>query len=215
VFSHRAKTKRRRAPRLAPQLRRRHLLDCAIRAFASKGVTTARHPDVAREAHVSLSTIFAYFPTRRALREAVFAELERWAHQLAEAAHRHGLAPLDALYEHLHRLSDLLQVNPDYARIWLGWSMAIEDELWPRYLELQRRIVSIVAATIRRGQEEGTIRADLDAEDGALALIGAAYMIAQTQAAGRRRSEVERFARLVESVFRPQAGGPEELRPTA
>lgn len=195
---------RRRARRLAPGIRREKLLESAIHVFARKGVTIARHPDVARQAGVSLSTVFAYFPTRQQLRAAVLGELERWALALAKAAHGRGLPPIEALYEHLHQEADLLDLNPDYARIWLGWSMAIEDELWPRYLELQRRIIEIVATAIRSGQADGSIRPDLDPQDGALALIGAGYVIAQTKATGRSREDLERFARqLVELTFRP------------
>lgn len=195
---------RARARRMAPEMRREKLLQSAIRVFARKGVTIARHPDVAREAQVSLSTVFLYFPTRRRLRAAVLAELERWAFALAMAARDRDLPPLETLYEHLHRLADLLDLNPDYARVWLGWSMAIEDELWPRYLELQRQITEIVATTIRSGQDDGSIRADVNPQDGALALLGVGYVIAQTKAAGRSREELEHFARhLVDLTFRP------------
>jgi TetR/AcrR family hemagglutinin/protease transcriptional regulator len=189
-----------RAKRLDPEVRRRKLLQSAVHAFAKKGPTLASHADVAQQARVSLSTVFLYFPTRRALREAVLADLEVWAMDVARVAHEHNLPPVKALYEHLHRAADLFDLNPDYARIWLGWSMAVEDKLWPRYLAAQRRLLEIISATIRKGQLDGSIRDKLNPEDGAIALFGAAYMIAQTKAAGQ---ELERFAgQFVETMFR-------------
>lgn len=157
----------------------------------------AGHLDVAKEAGVSLSTVFVYFPTRRALREAVFESMARWALEMATAAHRSGKPPREALYDHLARITELIEAKLEYARIWLEWSMATEDELWDRYRALQNRVFGMIKDTIRGGQRDGSIRADLAPEDGAIALVSAAYGIAQSKAAGRTRAELQRFARTV------------------
>jgi len=198
--------KRGRAPRLAPALRRDKLLACAMRVFGRKGVAFARHSDVAQEAEVSLSTVFAYFPTRQALLKAVLDELSRWALQLAKRAHRAGLPPRQSLYEHLVQLADLLETDPEYARVWLSWSMVVDEDLSRSYLKLQRRVVRIVAETARRGQRNGTIAPKLNPEDVGLLIIGGAYVIAQTKLAGRRLPELERFARMLVNATLPRGG---------
>jgi TetR/AcrR family hemagglutinin/protease transcriptional regulator len=191
-----------RAKRLDPAQRRQKLLQSAIHAFATKGPMVARHRDVALQAHVSLSTVFKYFPTRRGLREAVLADLEHWTLAVARAVHEQGLPAVEALYEHLRRTNDVWDVNPDYARIWLGWIMAIEDDLWSRCLATQGQIIEMIATTIRTGQRDGSIRGHMDPTEGALSLLGAAHMMAQTKAAGWSHEQIERFARhFVDLVF--------------
>ncbi len=198
--------KKRRASRLVPALRRDKLLACAIRVFGRKGVAFARHSDVAREAKVSLSTVFAYFPTRQALLEAVLDELSRWALHLAKRSHRVGLSPRQSLYEHLVQLADLLETDPEYARVWLSWSMVVDKDLSRSYLKLQRRVVRIIAETVRRGQRNATIAPELNPEDVGLLIIGGAYVIAQTKLMGRRLPELERFARMLVNATVPRGG---------
>ncbi len=54
-------TKRARAQRLDPAERRPQLLQCAIRVFARRGLGGAHHAEIAREARVSVPTVFFYF----------------------------------------------------------------------------------------------------------------------------------------------------------
>ncbi|MGY9003943.1 MAG: TetR family transcriptional regulator, partial [Rhodospirillales bacterium] len=50
-----------RAGRLPPQERQQQLLRCAVQVFAQLGIGAAVHADVAREAEVSVATVFTYF----------------------------------------------------------------------------------------------------------------------------------------------------------
>jgi AcrR family transcriptional regulator len=171
---------------------------------------------------VSLSTVILYFATRDALRRAVVEELERWAVALAQSVHRRATPADTALYEHLVRFADYVDERPEYAAVWFGWSMAVDDPLWKLYLRLQNRIERLITATVRRGQREGTIARELSPEDVALIVIGAGYVIAQANAAGRPRRNLERLVRtLVDSVRRvvandtrrpPDAGGSRRRR---
>jgi TetR/AcrR family transcriptional regulator, hemagglutinin/protease regulatory protein len=53
-----------RARRLDPSERRPQLLECAMRVFARRGLGSARHSEIAKEAKVSVPTVFFYFPSR-------------------------------------------------------------------------------------------------------------------------------------------------------
>ena len=57
--------------------RRAALLATATRAFAERGYEASSVNDVARDAGVSVGTLFKYFPDKAALLEAVLADIEK------------------------------------------------------------------------------------------------------------------------------------------
>src|SRR5216684_6885279 len=92
--------KRRRARPLDRPERRTLLLECALRVFARRGIGAARHAEIAREAKVSVPTVFFYFPTRDALVAAVVEEVARFFTAMAEPIHdQHRPAP-EIILEH-------------------------------------------------------------------------------------------------------------------
>jgi len=191
------KTTRPRARRLLPAERRAQLLSCALRVFARRGLGEARHAEIAKDAGVSVPTVFVYFPTRGELVNAVLDEVERFFLVLAERVHASALPAPRVLLEHSVAFAESVDSHPDYARVWLDWSTAIRDEVWPRYLDFQERLVNILEKTIRRGQDEGTFATDVDAEDDARFLLSAAHMLAQMKFMRRAPEKVDRFVRTV------------------
>src|SRR5215510_5882749 len=186
-----------RARRLLPAERRAQLLTCALRVFARRGLGEARHAEIAKEAGVSIPTVFFYFPTRNELVNAVLDEVERFYLELAEQMHGRALPAPQILLQHAITFAASVDTHPDYARVWLDWSTAIRDEVWPRYLDFQGKLVQILEKTIRRGQRTGTVAADVDPEDAALLGFSAAHMLAQMKFLRRAPEKVERFMRAV------------------
>jgi len=186
-----------RARRLLPTERRAQLLICALRVFARRGLGEARHGEIAKEAGVSVPTVFFYFPTRNELVNAVLDEVERFYLELAEQVHGRDLPAPQILLQHAITFAASVDTHPDYARVWLDWSTAIRDEVWPRYLDFQGKLVQILEKTIRRGQRTGTVAADVDPEDAALLGFSAAHMLAQMKFLRRAPEKVERFMRAV------------------
>ncbi|MEM9122931.1 MAG: TetR/AcrR family transcriptional regulator [Pseudomonadota bacterium] len=187
---------------MAPDERREQLLASAVRAFGEHGVARAKHADVAAAAGVSEATVFVYFPTRQALREAVFAHFEQWALTLAETTLGSALPGDLAIEAHLKGAADLFARKPEEVRIWIGWSMAIEDELWPRYRQLQQAVLGQIERALRRGQGEGVFDPAIDAEEAAIGILGAAYMIGQTQFEGKPKREIDRYIETLVDRFR-------------
>lgn len=195
---------RARARRLPPAERRAQLLACALRVFARRGLGEARHAEIAKEGGVSLSSVFFYFPTRAALVGAVLDEVERFYLTMAEQIHGGDLPVPRVLWEHAVVFAESVDSHPDYARVWLDWSTAIRDEVWPRYLGFQERLVSVLRRTVARGQREGAFAADVDAEDVARFLVSSAHMVAQMKFTRCAPERVERFMR---TVIRAAIGG--------
>jgi TetR/AcrR family hemagglutinin/protease transcriptional regulator len=198
---------RHRAKRLDPSERRPQLLRCALHVFARRGLGGARHSEIAREAKVSVPTVFFYFPTRHALVKAVLDEVARFLTEMTVEIHASSAPAPDIVLAHAKAFADSVDTQPDYARVWLDWSTAMREEIWPLYLEFQENIVGIIANTIRRWQRKGGL-ADLAAEDDARLIVGSAHMIAQMKFTRVPPEKVDHFLReLVRATLGAAPGG--------
>jgi TetR/AcrR family transcriptional regulator, hemagglutinin/protease regulatory protein len=194
-----------RAKRLDPSERRPQLLQCAMHVFARRGLGGARHSEIAREAKVSVPTVFFYFPTREALVKAVLDEVARFLTDMTVRIHASGKPAPEVVLTHAKAFANSVDTHPDYARVWLDWSTALRDEIWPLYLEFQENIVAIIANTIRRWQRERGMSEE-EAEDDARLLVGSAHMIAQLKFTRCAPEKIEHFLHtLVRSTL--PAGG--------
>lgn len=192
-----------RAARLAPEVRRAQIVASAIRVLARRGLGVASQTDVAREAGVSLPAVFVYFRTHELLVDAVLDEVAALYLGLAERHLRADVPAPRAVLDFAQAFAASVDEQPDHARIWFDWSTAIRGGLWPRYLGFQKKIVAVLASTIARGQREGTVAADVDAEDDAWLLVGAAYIVTQMKFGG---APAARVARFVDTLVRSAVG---------
>lgn len=163
------------------------VLSCAERVFAERGYHTAKMQDVAAEAGISLNTLYAAFPGKRQVFEALHET--RGAEFLAEC--RAALdEPGDArqsLRRGVRAFVDYLVRHPDYFRVDLreGRSWAIGDvEASPAF----RAGIERWTALMRRGIAEGLFHPE-DPEIMALTTFG--VMQIQLAAWLARSAEVE------------------------
>lgn len=185
----------RRQRRLPQQQRRAQLLACALAVAARKGLGRTVHTEIAEAAGVSTPTVFAYFPTRRALLAAVIAEVDRFYTALGQAHHRSADDAPTILRRHLEAFILSIDSDPDYAVVWLEWAALVrnEDGLWDAFLEFQERMIKTVAATIRRSQREGTLSAKVSAADAARLVTVSSYAMAQLKFMGRSPRMIRRY----------------------
>jgi len=93
---------------------REHLIDVALNQLAKDGLTTTRTSDIASAAKVSHGTVFAHFPTREILLDAVIDEfgkrITKRLHELVSSicgmkelleAHVKGIREYEAFYTRL------------------------------------------------------------------------------------------------------------------
>lgn len=199
-------SRKQRASRLSPEDRRRQLLDCAVRVFARRGLGRASHAEVAQEAGVAVPTVFAYFKNRDELVDAVLREVERYYEDMADQYHRGNAPAPRVLVDHGLAFAASVDSHRDHARVLLDWSTAIRDRVWPLYLDFYDRMVRRFEASIRRGQREGSLPGDLDAENAALMLVGSAFMVVQMKFTGRPPEQVYRFLlALLRGAIGPEA----------
>lgn len=164
-----------------------------MRVLARRGLSRGGHGEIALEAGVAVATVFAYFRTREELLHGVLDETAGRVRALAE---RHLSAEVPApraLLDFAIAFSTFVDEANDVACVLLDWSTAVRDEVWPRYLAFHADMLDRFVATIRRGQLEGSIPGEVDAENAALILIGAAHLVVQMRFARQAPERIERF----------------------
>lgn len=148
--------------RLRGPKRRQQVLACALLVFSRDGIGRAGHTQVAELAGVSVTTVFKYFPNRKALVDAVLGKVERRLLKLVQEAHAEAPSAREALHAQVRAWTRLAREEPDVMKIWLEWSASIRDEVWPRYLKLENRVNRIIVDTLERDPTPRRIK-DIDA----------------------------------------------------
>jgi AcrR family transcriptional regulator len=159
--------------RMAAADRRQHLIETAVRLFTEgsyRGTTTA---EIARAAGVSEPILYRHFASKRDLYLAGLEHVwektrEGWERQLDESSD--ACAAVEAIGKgHVSIRSPKLQL----AELWVqALSEASEDAQLKRHLRRHMREVhDFVAGLIRRGQEQGAIAAERDADSEAWIML--------------------------------------------
>jgi AcrR family transcriptional regulator len=150
------------------------VLDAARIAFGSEGSNVSLD-EIARRAGVGAGTVYRHFPTKSALFEAVVVqrldELTDEAHALAEnedAGHA-----FFAFVERLAREGALKRdVVEAFARAGIDLHLGVAPAV--------RELADALDATLRRAQDAGDVRSDIDV-DGVVAVVsGASFSISQS-----------------------------------
>jgi TetR/AcrR family hemagglutinin/protease transcriptional regulator len=92
---------------------------------------------------------------------------------------------------------DLVYRRPEYALIWLDWSTAVRDEIWPRYLAFQDRAVAKIAASVERGRRAGAVHTHETSETCARLIVASTQMLAQMLFTNQPRARIEAFSDAV------------------
>src|SRR3984885_12934065 len=155
-----------RKPRADAQRNRERILETAKQAFARHGAN-ASLDDISRQVGVGPGTLYRHFPTREELLQAVYrAELEK----LAAAGQRlsQTMAPTEALRAWLLLFVDAIaakQLIAPALNTLLGDPKKVFQASYAKMYQAIR-------ALVKRGDESGEIRSDLDPVDLLRALIG-------------------------------------------
>jgi AcrR family transcriptional regulator len=152
--------------RLPAAERRLELIETAVRVFSEgsyRGTTTA---EIAREAGVSEPILYRHFASKRDL---YFAALEHvWAQ--AQAAWETAVADAPDVLAALETMGRghfaVRDCKHQLSELWVqALSEATEDPELRKYLRRHlREVHDFFAGLLRRGQEEGVLRADRDIE---------------------------------------------------
>ena len=166
----RSHSKPARRPRADGKRNRFHLIEAAKDAFAKSGATASLE-QIARDADVSIATLYRHFPTRDALISAVY---QQEVSSLIEAANKllTKREPVAALREWLMMFVDFLDAKH-------GMAAAMDTLIGgpdPLYSKTPHRLDVPVKALVASGVAAGAIRDDIEPHDLLRALAGVAHV---------------------------------------
>lgn len=192
-------SKKQHKKRLPPEERKKQLLEIAVEVFADRGISVARHAEIAERAGVSVATIFFYFPTRTLLVNAVLGETERIFSDLPEIIDVDPEAPV--IRRLLLNFIAYIEKYPSHSRILFEWSASIREDVWPRFLTLQDQLIESMAEQIAEERIKKTTTDHTTPEEIARLLMGVAYTLYIMKFAGKPDQYISSFLEgLVETL---------------
>ncbi len=147
--------------------RREAILDAAQELVAAEGYHGMRMDGVAEAAELSKGTLYLYFENKDALCAGVATRLLDTLLPVVEEALNDASTGLDAVQRLLQRYYDFTQEHPHHFRFAIEWLSAGErmddsTEDFQIYRGRVGQMLSLVVASLKRGQVDGSIRSDVD-----------------------------------------------------
>jgi AcrR family transcriptional regulator len=208
---------RQAAPAKAPahggdrgDLTRQRILDAAAAAFAEGGYAGTSLNDIIRATGLTKGGFYFHFPSKQALAVACLDyKRERWIGRVMAEATRHRRA-IDQLASIPLTLCDLYEQDPTYRCIGrLCMELASEDlqDIDPAFFSSAfDGWIQITTSLLRRGQQEGDVRADLDPDEAAFmavaTVVGIDEMTSLMTGGADYRRRIEAFIPLFLNAIR-------------
>jgi TetR/AcrR family transcriptional regulator len=195
-----------------PEASRAKILDAARIEFVSYGLSGGRVDRIAAQSGVNKNLIYHYFGSKDALYlevlERIYADLR--ARQQDE--NLRGLPPVEGMKRLVSSTFDHFVATPDLIRL-----MSIENIHYGEHLKRSRStrplysgLLDTIRILLKRGQQEGVFRANVDPVDLYLSISGLAYFFLSNQHTlswlldrdlAARRRVLKRRAHVVEMVL--------------
>ncbi|HXY72553.1 MAG TPA: TetR/AcrR family transcriptional regulator [Actinomycetota bacterium] len=192
---------------------RRRILDTAAAVFADHGYLGTSLNQLIAATGLAKGGFYFHFPSKQALALACLQDKqEQWIGKVMSAALRHDRA-IDQLVSIPHTLCDVYEQDPSYACVGkLSLElMEREPQLVPQVRPALLAWVRLTSELVRRGQQEGDVRAELDpdavAEVAVASVIGIEKMAACLSGGADFRRRVEAFVPLFRDSIAIRKGG--------
>jgi AcrR family transcriptional regulator len=185
--------------------RRRQILEAAVKVFAARGFHAARVSDVAKEAGVAYGLVYHYFGSKEELLEAIFRGT--WTDMLArvQEVEASGVPAEEAVRQVTALLLRTWRRDPDLVRVLIREvtrNQHVQEEI-----EEISHAMEVLENIVRRGQEGGDFRADLDPRLAAVVFYGALDEVLSGWVLGQLPDGDEDIARAEQNVVAVLTGG--------
>lgn len=153
--------------------KRKLILDAAIRVFARVGYHGARVSDIAREAGIAYGLVYHYFRNKEEILGQVFEE--RWGAFLeaVETVGKREEPTRDQLVSVAGLVLGAYQLRPEWVKVLVLEIQRSSRFAEPGQLRAVSRLFQSVAQILRRGQERGELRGDVDPDVASMIFLGA------------------------------------------
>jgi TetR/AcrR family transcriptional regulator, fatty acid metabolism regulator protein len=191
--------------------KRRAILHAAVRAFAEKGYHGCRIADVARQAGVAYGLVYHYFRDKDALLESVFDEQWTVFIQAIRAIASGPGTAADHLAGVIRFALDVYRTAPSAVKV-----LILEVARSPHSLRagstrrMFETVLKLLAEQVRRGQEVGELRRDVEPAVAAACVLGALEMCLTGMVVGtlaRPGASDEDLERMKQQVVAAALGG--------
>jgi AcrR family transcriptional regulator len=159
--------------RVDAAVRRRQILDAAVRVFARQGFHGCRVSDIADEAGVAYGLVYHYFGSKDEVLDTLF--LERWdilLEAIAGVDNRRG-EPRDKLHAVAGFIIDSYRHDPDLMKVIIVEVTRAANSFGARHIGKIREAFDGIADIVRDGQQMGAFRDDVNADFAAMTFYGA------------------------------------------
>lgn len=202
-----ARPPREEARQARNDLYRQHILGAAERVFAEHGFESAKVQDISQLAGLSMGTIYALFPGKAELLQAILDQRGGDILARARAVAARELPPLDGLRTLVRDYIEYFVAHPDFLRMHLrqgsSWVLSPTPDTETR-VQMWREVHALQTEIFRRGVASGVF---VDESPAFLARLFSAMdqvLLADWVEGGMSADQltlVERFQRLVERTF--------------
>ncbi len=160
--------------------KRRVILAAAVRVFARQGFHTCRVSDIADEAGVAYGLVYHYFSSKEQILDTLF--LERWDVMLGAIAEADADAvpPRDKLRAVASFILDSYRHDPELMKVIIVEVTRAANTFGLTHLAKIQEAYSGIASIVRRAQQDGLFRADVDATFAAQAFYGLVEQVLTT-----------------------------------
>ena len=187
--------------------KRRLILDAAIRVFARRGFHHCRVSDVADEAGVAYGLVYHYFDSKEEILNTLFGE--RWQVMLdaIDEIDRREVSARDKLHAVASFIIDSYRHEPELMKVIIVEVTRSAHSFGRLHLEEIRRAYDKIAGIVEVAREEGSFKASIPAEFGALCFYGAIEQLLTGWIFGLLPETEEEFERAKSLVVEAICGG--------
>jgi TetR/AcrR family transcriptional regulator, fatty acid metabolism regulator protein len=159
-------------PAVSQEEKRRQILEAAVRAFARKGYHACRVGEIAEEAGVAYGLVYHYFGSKEEVLQTIFRET--WTQMLARISELE--AEGDPPHEQVRKVTALIlrtwTRDRDLVRVLVREVTRSPEQLQQQIDEIGHAYEAL-ERIVRRGQEAGEFRREIDPQLAATVFYGA------------------------------------------
>ena len=185
--------------------RRQQILAAAVKVFAEKGFHASRVGDIAEEAGIAYGLVYHYFASKEDLLETIFRTT--WTEMLARIGEveEADIPAAEAVRQVTALLLRTWRRDPDLVRVLVR--EVTRNQHVQQEIEEITEAMEALERIIRRGQEAGEFRAELDARLSAVVFYGALEEVLSSWVLGQLPDRDEDIARAERNVVAVLTGG--------